>query len=60
VLPQRISASNTSSQVRLGRLTLRCTAARFAPFRDGMIQSGMEVGAAESYDRLAELLETPS
>lgn len=25
--------------------------------RDGMLQSGMETGAAESYDRLAELLE---
>lgn len=25
--------------------------------RDGMIQSGMEPGAAESYDRLAELLQ---
>ena len=26
--------------------------------RDGMLQSGMEEGAGESYDRLAELLET--
>jgi uncharacterized protein YndB with AHSA1/START domain len=26
--------------------------------RDGIIASGMEAGAAESYDRLAELLET--
>ena len=26
--------------------------------RDGMIESGMESGAAESYDRLEELLET--
>ena len=26
--------------------------------RDGMIESGMEAGAAESYDRLAELLAT--
>jgi uncharacterized protein YndB with AHSA1/START domain len=26
--------------------------------RDGMIQSGMEGGANESYDRLAELLAT--
>ena len=25
--------------------------------RDGMLASGMETGAAESYDRLAELLE---
>ena len=25
--------------------------------RDGMLQSGMETGAAETYDRLAELLE---
>jgi len=24
--------------------------------RDGMLNSGMEAGAAESYDRLAELL----
>jgi uncharacterized protein YndB with AHSA1/START domain len=26
--------------------------------RDGMLQSGMETGAAESWDRLAELVET--
>jgi uncharacterized protein YndB with AHSA1/START domain len=26
--------------------------------RDGMLQSGMEEGASETYDRLAELLET--
>jgi uncharacterized protein YndB with AHSA1/START domain len=26
--------------------------------RDGMLESGMEQGAAESYDRLAELLQT--
>ena len=25
--------------------------------RDGMLESGMETGAAETYDRLAELLE---
>ena len=25
--------------------------------RDGMLQSGMETGAAETYDRLAELME---
>jgi len=28
--------------------------------RDGMLQSGMETGAAETWDRLAELLETLS
>ncbi|HEY7218335.1 MAG TPA: SRPBCC family protein [Candidatus Binatia bacterium] len=27
-------------------------------YRDGMLKSGMEQGAAESYDRLAELLQT--
>jgi hypothetical protein len=26
--------------------------------RDGMLQSGMETGASESYDRLAEYLAT--
>jgi len=26
--------------------------------RDGMLQSGMEAGARETYDRLAEYLET--
>jgi hypothetical protein len=26
--------------------------------RDGMLQSGMEKGASESYDRLAEYLKT--
>jgi hypothetical protein len=26
--------------------------------RDGMLSSGMEQGAAETWDRLAELLET--
>ena len=26
--------------------------------RDGMLQSGMETGASESYDRMAELLVT--
>jgi hypothetical protein len=28
-----------------------------AEIRDAVIKSGMELGAAESYDRLAELLE---
>lgn len=41
-----------------GRTTLRATM-RFQSVeeRDGMIRSGMEHGAAESYDRLADLLQ---
>jgi uncharacterized protein YndB with AHSA1/START domain len=41
-----------------GRTSMRATMLfRSLEERDGMIQSGMEPGAAESYDRLAELLE---
>jgi hypothetical protein len=41
------------------RLNVRSSFANTAD-RDGMLQSGMEVGARESYDRMAELLLTLS
>jgi uncharacterized protein YndB with AHSA1/START domain len=43
-----------------GRKTKVTVTSRFSSVedRDGMLQSGMEVGAAESYDRLAEYVRT--
>ena len=58
-LPGHISVETMVLEDLGGRTRLTVTS-RFDSVedRDGMLQSGMESGAAESYDRLAEYLAT--
>ncbi|MBM2843984.1 MAG: polyketide cyclase [Anaerolineales bacterium] len=58
-LPGHAVVETVTFEERGGLTTVR-TLSRFATVedRDGMIQSGMEEGAAERIDRLAELLKT--
>jgi len=55
--PGHVSVETAAFEERDGRTYLTATA-KFASIedRDGMLNSGMESGAAESYDRLEELL----
>jgi uncharacterized protein YndB with AHSA1/START domain len=58
-MPGHIVTDAASFEERDGRTTLTAVST-FATKedRDGMIETGMEAGAAESYDRLEELLAT--
>lgn len=57
-MPGNISVDTLTLTEEDGRTTLTSTSVfDSVEQRDGMLQSGMETGAAESYDRLAELLE---
>jgi uncharacterized protein YndB with AHSA1/START domain len=57
-MPGNISVDTLTLVEEDGKTTLTSTS-RYDSVeqRDGMLQSGMETGAAESYDRLAEFLE---
>ena len=58
-LPGHVSVQTAEFEEHDGKTTLTATAV-FASVedRDGMLDSGMESGAAESYDRLEEYLES--
>ena len=58
-MPGHIAVETMTLEEHDGRTTLTTTSV-FASVedRDGMLQSGMESGAAETMDRLAELVET--
>jgi uncharacterized protein YndB with AHSA1/START domain len=58
-LPGHIAVDTVTFEERDGRTTITVRS-RFdtTEDRDGMLSSGMEGGAAESYDRLEELLPT--
>ena len=57
--PGHVSVETMTLEEHDGKTTLTATAVfDTVEDRDGMIQSGMEEGAAESYDRLEELLRT--
>ena len=58
-MPGHIAVETMTLEEHDGRPTLTTTSV-FASVedRDGMLQSGMESGAAETMDRLAELVET--
>ncbi|HLF76961.1 MAG TPA: SRPBCC family protein [Dehalococcoidia bacterium] len=60
-MPGHVSVDSIVFEEQDGKTTVICTTS-FASIedRDGMLQSGMEAGAAESYDRLEELLRTLS
>ena len=58
-MPGHVSVDTMTLEERDGRTTLTSTSLfESAEDRDGMLNSGMEAGAAETYDRLAELLAT--
>jgi uncharacterized protein YndB with AHSA1/START domain len=56
-MPGHVSTETLTFEERDGKTTITATS-MFASVedRDGMLQSGMEAGAAESYDRLDEYL----
>jgi uncharacterized protein YndB with AHSA1/START domain len=57
-LPGHVSVDTITFVERDGKTTvITTTLFDSVQDRDGMLQSGMEQGASESYDRLAELLE---
>ena len=58
-LPGHVSVETVTFTERDGQTTVRGVS-RFDTVedRDGMLQSGMETGAAETYDRLEEYLPT--
>ena len=57
-LPGHVSVQTAEFAEHDGKTTLTATALfETVEDRDGMLQSGMESGAAESYDRLDEYLE---
>lgn len=58
-MPGHVVVDTSTFEERDGKTTVTTTS-RFntKEDRDGMLQSGMESGAAESYDQLAELLAT--
>jgi len=58
-LPGHISVETLTLEERDGRTTITGTSVfDSVEDRDGMLQSGMETGAAETYDRLEEHLRT--
>jgi uncharacterized protein YndB with AHSA1/START domain len=58
-MPGHVLVQTIRLEEQGGRTTVTSTAVfDTVEDRDGMIQSGMERGAADSYDRLAELLRT--
>ncbi len=57
-MPGNVSLDTVTLEEEDGRTTLTSRSVfDTVEQRDGMLQSGMETGAAETYDRLAELLE---
>ena len=57
-LPGHVSVQTVAFEEHNGKTTLTATAVfDTVEDRDGMLQSGMESGAAESYERLDEYLE---
>jgi uncharacterized protein YndB with AHSA1/START domain len=58
-MPGAVSVETMALSERGGKTTVTATS-RFDSIeaRDGMLNSGMETGAAETYDRLEELLRT--
>ncbi len=57
-MPGHVSVDTLTLEERDGRTTLTSTSVfDTVEDRDGMLQSGMEEGAAETYDRLDEYLE---
>ena len=57
-MPGNISVDTMTLTEEDGRTTITSTSVfDSVEQRDGMLESGMETGAAETYDRLAELLE---
>src|SRR5438105_3121393 len=57
-MPGHVSVQTVTFEERDGKTTLTATAVfDTVEDRDGMLQSGMEEGAAETYDRLDEYLE---
>ena len=57
-LPGHVSVETLTLEEHDGKTTLTATSVYdTVEDRDGMLQSGMEEGAAESWDRLAEYLE---
>jgi uncharacterized protein YndB with AHSA1/START domain len=57
-MPGHVSLETATFAEKDGKTTLTSTAVfQSVEDRDGMLQSGMEEGATESYDRLAELLQ---
>ena len=57
-MPGRVSLETLTLEDHAGKTKLRSTSVfQTVEDRDGMLQSGMEEGAAETYDRFAELLE---
>ena len=58
-LPGHVSVQTAEFEEHDGKTTLTATAVfSSVEDRDGMLDSGMESGAAESYDRLEEYLES--
>jgi uncharacterized protein YndB with AHSA1/START domain len=58
-MPGAVSVETMTLTEHGGKTTVRTTSAFDSiEARDGMLQSGMERGAAETYDRLEELLRT--
>ncbi len=57
-MPGHVSVETATFEEEAGKTTFTSTSVLpSVEDRDGMLQSGMEAGATESYDRLAELLE---
>ena len=57
-MPGHISVETLTLEEHEGKTTVTATSVfDSVEDRDGMLESGMESGAAESYDRLAEYLE---
>ena len=57
-MPGNVSVDTMTLTEEDGRTTITSTSVfDSVEQRDGMLESGMETGAAETYDRLAELLE---
>jgi len=59
-MPGSISVDTITFAEHAGRTTLTCISRMDSiQARDAMLKSGMEAGAAETYDRLEELLKAP-
>jgi uncharacterized protein YndB with AHSA1/START domain len=57
-MPGHVSTDTVTFEERDGRTTLTTTSVfDSVEDRDGMLQSGMEAGAGEAFDRLDEYLE---
>jgi uncharacterized protein YndB with AHSA1/START domain len=57
-MPGRVSVDTLTLEENEGKTTITANSVfDTVEDRDGMLQSGMETGAAETYDRLDEYLE---